>query len=135
MLEWAWAVERLERSRSYWIATTREDGSPHAAPVWGLWRDDGLWFSTSPESRKGRNLLRDPRVAVHLESGDEVVMLEGEVERVTLDAAGADAYGEKYGFRPDPSDASGFWVRLRPRVAYAWREEDYPKSATRFAFG
>jgi hypothetical protein len=134
MLPWSWAVERLERSRNYWIATAREDGSPHAAPLWGLWLPDALRFSTSPESRKGRNLLRDPRVAVHLESGDEVVMLEGEVERAPIDDAIADAYEAKYGFRPDPSDASGLWLRLRPRVAYAWREEDYPKSATRFAF-
>jgi PPOX class probable F420-dependent enzyme len=134
MLPWSWATERLAAGRSYWIGTVREDGSPHAAPVWGLWREDGLWFSTSDSSRKGRNLLRDPRVAVHLESGDEVVILEGEVERVTLDDAKADAYRDKYGFRPEPGDDSGFWLRLRPRVAYAWTEAEYPRTATRFSW-
>jgi PPOX class probable F420-dependent enzyme len=134
MLPWSWAVERLEAARSYWVATVRENGSPHAAPLWGLWLADGLVFSTSPESRKGKNLRRDPRVAMHLESGDEVVILEGEVEAVAIDDSIADAYDAKYGFRPDPADPSSLWLRLRPTVAYAWLEREYPRSATRFAF-
>ena len=56
MLPWSWAEERLETARNYWIGTTRSDGSPHAAPVWGLWTGDAVLFSTSPASRKGRNL-------------------------------------------------------------------------------
>ena len=42
-------------------------------------------------------------VVVHLESGDEVVIVEGQVERGRLDAAAADAYEAKYAFRPDPT--------------------------------
>jgi pyridoxine/pyridoxamine 5'-phosphate oxidase len=61
-------------------------------PVSGLWLDGRLLFSTSPESVKGKNLLRDPRVAVHLESGEEVVIMEGEVERVSIDESAADVY-------------------------------------------
>ena len=134
LLPWKWAVERLERSRNYWITTSRADGSPHAAPVWGLWHDNAVVFSTSPDSRKGRNLARDPRVAIHLESGDEVVMLEGEVELIRIDAIVADVYKAKYGFRPDPDDANGVWYVLRPRLAHAWREADFPNTATRFDF-
>jgi len=133
LLEWAWADERLAASRNYWIASTRSDGSPHAAPVWGLWIDGAVVFSTSPESRKGRNLVRDPRVAVHLESGDEVVLLEGEVERIELDERYAEAYERKYGFRPEPGP--GLWFKVCPRRAYAWSEADYPGTATRFDFG
>src|SRR3954471_8763711 len=77
LLPWRTSVDRLERARSYWICTTRADGRPHAAPVWGLWLDDALWFSTGRASLKARNLARDPRLVVHLESGDEVVILEG----------------------------------------------------------
>ena len=36
-LPWAWATERLNRARNYWIATTRSDGRPHSRPVWGIW--------------------------------------------------------------------------------------------------
>ncbi len=132
MLPWEWAVERLERSRNYWICTTRGDGSPHAAPVWGLWWDDAVVFGTNPESRKGRNLARDPRVTIHLESGDEVVILEGEIERAPIDDPIADAYDAKYGFRPDPR--AGAWYWLRPKRAHTWLEHDYPNTATRFDF-
>jgi PPOX class probable F420-dependent enzyme len=132
LLSWDWAQERLSAARNYWIGTTRPDGAPHAAPVWGLWHNGAVVFSTSPESRKGRNLLRDPRVVVHLESGDEVVILEGTVERIDLGEALADAYSAKYAYRPEPH--TGLWFRLPPRVAFAWFETDYPRTATRFEF-
>ncbi len=102
-------------------------------PVWAIWVDGALVFSTSPDSRKGRNMERDPRVVVHLESGDEVVILEGEVESCGLDKSGADLYEAKYDWRPRESADHG-WYRLRPRVAYAWTERDFTRSATRFVF-
>ncbi|MET0937756.1 MAG: pyridoxamine 5'-phosphate oxidase family protein [Gaiellaceae bacterium] len=55
MVSWQWAVERLEVARNYWLATTKADGSPHAMPVWGLWLDGVVLFSTSPDSIKARN--------------------------------------------------------------------------------
>jgi hypothetical protein len=131
MLPWSWAEERLAAARNYWVVTVRPDGSPHAAPVWGIWIDGAVVFSTARESRKGRNLARDRRVVVNLESGEEVVILEGEVDGVALDARMADAYEAKYDYRPG---GEGDWFALRPRVAYAWLERDYPRSATRFAF-
>jgi pyridoxine/pyridoxamine 5'-phosphate oxidase len=133
LLAWSWAAERLETARNYWIATANADSGPHAMPVWGLWLDGAVVFSTSPESRKGRNLARDPRVVVHLESGDECVVLEGDVEPIAIDDRIADAYKAKYDWRPDPSEG-GLWLRLAPRVAYAWLERDYPRTATRFLF-
>ena len=41
-LPWAWAEERLIRSRSYWVATVWPDGRPHVSPVWGAWFDGVL---------------------------------------------------------------------------------------------
>jgi PPOX class probable F420-dependent enzyme len=131
MLPWSWAEEQLEASRNYWIVSVRADGSPHSAPVWGLWVDGSIVFSTSPDSRKGRNLARDPRVVVNLESGDDVVILEGEVETMALNDALADVYEAKYDYRPG---GEGDWYSVRPRVAYAWREQDFPRSVTCFTF-
>lgn len=131
MLEWEWAVERVEQARNYWICSTRADGSPHAAPVWGVWDGEGVVFGTSPDSAKGRNLARDPRVTVHLESGDEVVILEGEVERIAFGEDVLDRYEAKYDIRLEAP--GGF--RLRPAVAYAWVESDFPRSATRYTPG
>jgi nitroimidazol reductase NimA-like FMN-containing flavoprotein (pyridoxamine 5'-phosphate oxidase superfamily) len=130
MLAWSWAEERLAAGRNYWVATSSQDGAPASAPVWGVWHDGAVWFGTSPASRKGRNLARDPRVVIHLESGDEVVILHGEVERVPLEDAVADAYERKYDHRPQAPE----FLRLRPRRAMAWREADFPKTATRFDF-
>ena len=45
--------ERLEAARNYWIGTARSDGRPHAAPVWGLWIDDAVLFSTSSAFAQG----------------------------------------------------------------------------------
>src|ERR1700674_5664184 len=47
LLPWSWAVERLTRSHDYWVATVRPGGRPHVMPVWGVWIDDALWFSSS----------------------------------------------------------------------------------------
>jgi pyridoxine/pyridoxamine 5'-phosphate oxidase len=135
MLDWAWAVERLAASRNYWIVTADEDGRPRALPVWGVWFDDAVVFGTSGRSRKARNLDRDPRVVVHLESGDEVVILEGEVETIEVTEEIADEFQSKYDWRPQlgPEDST-CWYELRPQRAQAWLEQDYPKSATRFDF-
>jgi nitroimidazol reductase NimA-like FMN-containing flavoprotein (pyridoxamine 5'-phosphate oxidase superfamily) len=128
LLSWEWALERLAASRNYWISTTRSDGRPHAMPVWGVLFEDALWFGTSDESVKGRNLQRSGRLVAHTESGDECVILEGRAEQVETPAAMLDAYEAKYDFRPE---AGRFWV-VRPTLAFAWRERDYPASATRF---
>lgn len=53
------------------LATLMPDGAPHCVPVWvGV---DGEWvaFLTAPTSRKARNLLRDPRVAISITDRDQ----------------------------------------------------------------
>jgi PPOX class probable F420-dependent enzyme len=134
LVTWEWVVERLERARNYWVATTNPDGSPHTMPVWALWLDDSVVFSTSPRSRKTRNVERDPRAVVHVDGGDEVVILEGEVEATALDDRIARAYEAKYDYRPDPASPEEGWYVLRPSGAYAWGR-DFPRSVTRFTFG
>ena len=135
MLDWAWADERLAASRNYWIGTADEDGRPRVIPVWGVWIHDSVVFGTNARSRKAQNLDRDPRVVVHLESGDEAVILEGDVDTIEATEEIADAFSAKYDWRPDPgADDSTRWYRLRPKLAQAWLETDYPKTATRFDF-
>ena len=127
MLPWSWAAERLAKAHNYWVVT---DG-PHASPVWALWRNGALVFSCSPKSRKGRAIARNPQVVVHLESGAEVVIVEGKVEPAKADASLLDEYERKYNFRADPAEG---WYRVEPQRVLAWTEEGYPKSATRFDF-
>lgn len=137
VLTWATVTEWLVRSRNYWVTSVGANGRPHAMPVWGLWLDDALWFSTDPDSVKGRNLRRSPETVAHLESGDEVCVLEGAVEWLRaseLPAGFADAYEEKYDFALDVTNPDYAFLRLAPRVALTWRESDFPVSATRWRF-
>jgi PPOX class probable F420-dependent enzyme len=126
----------MERSRNYWICTTRPDGRPHAMPVWGVWLDDTLWFSTGEGSVKARNLAADPQLVVHLESGDDAVILEGTAERPSLDADGhgrvVAAYAAKYEMKPEDLPGPEGWYALRASRALAWQERDFPRTATRW---
>ena len=127
MLPWGWAAERLAKAHNYWVVTS----GPHASPVWALWRDGALVFSCGRQSRKARELALDPKIVIHLESGDEVVIVEGEAEATAVDAALIDEYERKYNFRAEVGEG---WYRVEPKRVLAWTESGFPKSATRFDF-
>lgn len=136
MLPWSWATERLAASRNYWISTTRPDGRPHAMPVWGIWLDGTLYFGSGERSQKARNLQAKREVVAHVESGDEVVIIEGVAEEMVDDEVAEPVnqeYERKYGWRAEAGDTSPLYA-IRPRRAFAWTEKEYPKTATRFDF-
>ena len=135
-LPWSHAEERLTKSRNYWICTARPDGRPHSIPVWGLWLEGALYFGTARASRKGRNLAHKPAVSVHLESGDDVVILEGEAAEVSdqptlkkLDAGYRKKYKMPLMITPD-----GVIYCVRPKIALSWTEKNFPSDATRWEF-
>ena len=139
LLPWSYVAERMETSRNYWIGTTRPDGRPHAAPVWGVWLDEAFYFGTDRRSRKARNLRANPEIVVHLESGDDCVILEGVAEEVgdpALRRRVGEVYAAKYGIDAvgDAGDAGPPVYALRPRVAFAWTESSFPETATRWRF-
>ncbi len=138
MVAWDWVVERLGRARNYWVCTASPNGRPHAVPVWAAWLDGTLYFDGHPQTRWGRNLQSNPAISVHLESGDEVVILEGGVEDIAqLDRDRADRLAQlfagKYEQAPNPDDwvARGLFA-LRPRLVLAWSE--FPKTLTKWRF-
>jgi hypothetical protein len=141
MVAWSWAVEQLEHALNYWFSTTRPDGRPHAMPAWAVWLDGALYFDGSPETRRMRNLAANPAITVHLESGDQVVIIEGQALAAGRpDAALAQrlaaAFEGKYGaqdYHPSPSqwDDGGLWL-MRPTVGFGWTE--FPKALTRWKF-
>ena len=77
LLHWSWAAERLTAARNYWVATVWPDGRPHIMPVWGMWDDSTLWFTSSAGSRKVRNLTADPRCSITTEDASDPVIIEG----------------------------------------------------------
>ncbi|MFD6026566.1 PPOX class F420-dependent oxidoreductase [Streptomyces griseoluteus] len=64
MTDEEWRAFVSHSTRTGKLATVRADGSPHIAPIWFLLDGDELVFNTGEETVKGRNLARDPRVAL-----------------------------------------------------------------------
>ena len=69
-------------SRSTWLTTVNDDGSPHTTPVGAIWFDGSFWFQTGA-TRKGRNVARDPRCTVALSVRDADVVIAGRAVRQT----------------------------------------------------
>jgi PPOX class probable F420-dependent enzyme len=90
------------------IATVLPDGSPHSVPVWVGMEGDRVAFLTSPNSRKARNIARDPRVSISVAAADQptaMAQVRGRVVEVLDGDAGwaiVDRLSEKYIGRPYP---------------------------------
>jgi hypothetical protein len=122
-LDWEWVQGQLESAPTYWVlsgAIPRPSGYPHPRPVWGLWLDDSLHLSIgSPVIRNA--LAADARVTVHLDSGTDVVVVEGNVMPAssTSDVVLA-AYDTKYDWQYDAAQY-GPIRRVSPQTVMAWR--------------
>ena len=140
LLPWAWAQDRLARSHDYWLATVTPHGAPHLMPVWAVWRDGRLWFSSANGSRKARNLAREPRCTLSTEDPLEPVVVAGRAQRVTdrdaltsMLAEENAKYGTDYGMEMlDPASNSVF--ALKPEWVFALDATDFRGSPTRFTF-
>lgn len=133
LLPWSFVAETMRAAETYWLATARPDGAPHARPVWGVWVDDTVHCGGGDRARWVRNLAANPAVTVHTESGTAVVIVEGTADR--LDAETTEtavlarldaACEEKYDIEHGPP-----FFAVRPRRVLAWT--DYPRDATRFS--
>ena len=140
LIPWAEASKKIAKARNYWVSTTRENGKPHAMPVWGVWLNETFYFGTATTSVKARNLAHNPAVVVHLESGDDVVILEGTAEKISdknfLYHIYVDLYGPKYGLdmSAQAQEGAGPTFALKVSSGFAWLESDFPNTATRYRF-
>jgi hypothetical protein len=127
---WSWADEQLRTARNYWVATASRSGGPHTRPFWGCWTAPNFEFSTG--SRTIANVSANPQVSIHLESGEDVVILEG-AARVVLEPARLQrfvlTYNAKYSARlevrgrevGDDTHGTGGVVVVRAEVVYGWQ--------------
>ena len=134
-----------------WRATINPDASPHVTGVGALWTDGCFWFETGQDTRKGRNLARDPRCTLSVAAREFDLVVEGEAAVVTDQAVVADLAArwaaEGWPARVDdtgmaltaeysaPSAGPPPWhvYRLTPRTATAVGTVD-PGGATRWRF-
>ncbi len=138
MLTWDWVDRQMRAARNYWICSVRADGRPHSVPVWGAWVDGLLYFGTDRQAVKARNIARDSRVVVHLDSGDETVIVEGRAKIAQVPAAQlqriSQCYIEKYELDPALAESDNLLLCLIPSKVMAWLEKDYPATATYWLF-
>lgn len=140
-LEWAEIAARLASARSYWLVTASERGVPHATPVWGAVLDGVLYLYTDRQSVKARNLAENPRLVVHLESGEDVLIVHGTAEDAghPANAPGVlAALRSKYHqpedapYLPTADPSFDALYAVRPQRALAWRLADYEASQRRW---
>ena len=130
-IEWAEVEAQLRAAFNYWLSTTRPTGAPHAVPIWGLWHEGAFYFYTEPQTQKVKNLTAHPDAVLHLESADDVVIVEGPTTVVppgSAEWAAVDAgLFAKY---KDPASGAGLRLadaahdpvvyKLQPRHVRAW---------------
>ena len=140
LLPWSWALARLRDSHDYWVGTVWPDGRPHLMPVWGVWHDEALWFSSSLGSRKIRNIAHSSAVSIATDDPLNPVVAEGRA-RIMTDTMSTKAFLEalnaKYrtGYDLDLVDpATNATVRVRPRWVFGLDERDFAGSPTRWEF-
>jgi PPOX class probable F420-dependent enzyme len=79
--------ELIESGRIVVVSSLGPRGWPHVMPLWYVPRDGEVWVWTYAKSQKVRNLERDPRATLLIETGTEYnelrgVQIEAEAELV-----------------------------------------------------
>ncbi|MDO5739687.1 MAG: pyridoxamine 5'-phosphate oxidase family protein [Ornithinimicrobium sp.] len=143
LLGWGEVESRLRDALHYWINSVRPDGRPHSVPRWGVWINGRFWYDGAPTTRHTRNVEKNPAVTLTLESGTQVVIVEGEshATRAEPDDLGqklSEAFGKYADLDYAPGadswsgrDGGGLRV-ITPHRAMAWFT--FPQDCTRFTF-
>jgi len=79
--------ELIESERIVVVASHGPRGWPHVMPLWYVPRDGEIWIWTYAKSQKVKNLERDPRATLLIETGVEYgdlrgVQIEAEAELI-----------------------------------------------------
>lgn len=100
------------------LATVLPDGAPHSTPVYVGTHHDHIVLFTGPHTRKGRNLRRDPRLALSIAPADNPFAPVAIRGRVTDWITGEEAWTiidrlvAKYIDIPYPRDDGERWVAV-----------------------
>lgn len=138
---WPEIAACLAAARSYWLCTTTPSGAPHAAPVWGVVTGGTLYLYSERRTVKARNLAADPRLVLHLESAEDVVIVRGTAADMGTPAQVPEvmsALSAKYvseadrQYLPDADPSFDVVYAVRPQSAMMWRLADYEGSQRRW---
>lgn len=116
---------RLIHDVDVWVASASAYGAPYLVPMSFDWDGETLLVSTPADSRTGRNLAATRNVRLGLGHTRDVVMIDGEVEVLEIDALPreqGDRFAARTGFDPRVPATPYRWFRIIPRRIQAWRE-------------
>ncbi|MGV9881239.1 pyridoxamine 5'-phosphate oxidase family protein [Streptomyces sp. NPDC003006] len=126
----------LATERTCRVATVSADGAPHVSTLWFAWDGTSLWLYSITRSKRWADLIRDQRIAVVVDTGEEY----GELRGVELSGA-VDFVGESprtgepcpeldvperlfarklFGLDEMPHDGRHAWIRLTPDAIASW---------------
>lgn len=115
---------RLTRENLFWLATVRPTGTPHLAPVWYVWHNDGLYLFTG--GVKLHNLQANPALSLALQDGVRPVIIEGDA-LVVKDAAifedVALRYRTRFAWDIRAESRSMHLLQIVPRKVLHWNGE------------
>ncbi len=140
-VEWSHVEDRFNRDRVYWITTVGANGSPRVRPVDGIYLDGVIYVGGSPTTRWVRDLAANPKVSIHLDGIDDVIVADGDaavLPAVTDDdlarrlAAASNAKFPEYRMTADVYRARGA-IAIRLRKVVTWT--DITRDPTRFLIG
>lgn len=87
LLDWARAEAAMggvpTPDHTYFIGTCRLDGTPHAAGIGAQWSEGSLYFTSSPVTRKYRDLSENPKCTISVRLQGLDLVLDGQAQRVT----------------------------------------------------
>ena len=116
-------LETLSRGGDAWVASASATGEAHLIALSYFWDGERLTMATPVRNKSARNLTRARWARLALDLTDDVVILEGPVEVIPVDAydalAAAHAAGTGFDVRRQPGSWSFF--RLTPTRVQAMR--------------
>jgi hypothetical protein len=118
---------RLDHDVDVWVASASTDGAPFLVPLSFDRVGEALLLATPETSPTGRNLAATGVVRLALGHTRDVVMIDGDVEVLEMDALPretGDRFAARAGFDPRPLATPYLWFRVTPRRIQAWREVD-----------
>lgn len=125
----------LAEERTCRVASIGADGAPHVTPLWFVWDGAALWLTSIVRSQRWTDIVRDGRVAVAIDAGDDFMELRGvelrgraepvgEVPRTGEPAPELDQperlYADKYAGGVVFHDGRHAWLRVVPDKVVSW---------------
>ena len=131
-------VHEFLDSRPGWITLTTigSDGYPHSIPIGYFRVDDAVYLGCRDATQKVRNVHRNPKVSLSLESGSTMqdikgVLIQGDAsvvnapnEMLELSRAAARARGAAEADLPSEPNPGAAYIKVVPSRVISW---DYSK--------